>query len=385
MKKGGYMTEYAIGIRRRLHMYPEIGFDLDRTLSLLRSELEKMRVPYTEKYGKSSMVATINDEKEYTIGIRADMDALPISERNCVPYKSRLDGAMHACGHDVHTAILLGTVKKLNEMRDKINCRVKFLFQAAEEYTNSGAKLMADDGVMDDIDCIVALHVDSSCDVDTIALSDGGQNANSFGFTVEFFGESSHAAHQHIAKDAIAMAVKAYNAMHIMVAKEVPFSERRILNIGQFEGGKTNNVVCDYCKLFGTIRTWDKEVNDFIFKRICDIADAVARESGGRAEVQVKKFLPYVYNDPVITEKIKKAAVKVLGENKVFPKNRSMGGEDFSFFAMKKPGAMFRLGSRNKEKGIVSSIHQDTFDVDEGCIEVGINIFCQFVLDSMNG
>lgn len=378
------MKEYAVGIRRQLHMYPEIGFCLDKTLALVKSELDKMGVSYTEKYGKSSIVATINNEKShYTIGIRADMDALPMTEQNDVPYKSKNEGAMHACGHDVHTAVLLGTVKKLNEMRDKISCRVKFIFQAAEEYAVPGGKLMAEDGVMDDIDCIVALHVDVGYDVGTIGVLEGGQNANSTGFTIEFFGESSHAAQQYMGKDAISMAVKAYTAIEIMVAKEVIPTEPCILNIGQFEGGKTNNIVCDYCKMFGTMRTWCTDVNDFVMKRINEIANAVAAESGGSAKVEIIKFLPFVYNDPKITERLRQAAIKVLGEEKILPHTRSMGGEDFSFMAMKKPGMMFRLGIRNKEKGIVHSVHKVNFDVDEACIETGINIFTQFVLDNM--
>lgn len=378
------MSEYAINIRRQLHMYPEIGFDLTKTVALIKSELEKMGVKYTEKYGKSSIVATINDKKDqFTIGIRADMDALPITEINDVPYKSKNKGKMHACGHDVHTAVLLGTVKRLNEIKDKINCRVKFIFQAAEEFTNSGAKLMAEDGVMDDIDCIVALHVDNGYDVGTIGISQGGQNANSMGFTIEFFGKSMHAAQQYSAVDAISMAVKAYTAIEFMVAKEVIPTEPCVLNIGQFEGGKTNNIVCDYCKLFGTLRTWCTEVNDFVIERLKGIISAVANESGGKATFEINKFLPVVENDPNITERLRESAIKVLGKDKVLQRTRTMGGEDFSFFTMKKPGMMFRLGIHNEEKGFVNSIHQNIFDVDEGCIETGIKVFTQFVLDNM--
>lgn len=378
------MTEYAVGIRRQLHMYPEIGFCLDKTLALIRSELDKMGVSYTEKYGKSSIVATINNDKShYTIGIRADMDALPMTEQNDVSYKSKNEGIMHACGHDVHTAILLGTVKKLNEMRERISCRVKFIFQAAEEYSASGGKLMAEDGVMDDIDCIVALHVDNRFDVGTIGVIEGGLNANSTGYTVEFFGESDHAARQYLAKDAISMAVKAYTAIEIMVAKEVIPTEPCVLNIGQFEGGKTNNIVCDYCKMFGTLRTWCTDVSDFVMKRINEIANAVAKESGGSAKVEINKLLPFVYNDHDITEKLRQAAIKVLGKEKVLMHERGMGGEDFSFMTMKKPGMMFRLGIHNEKKGIVHSVHKDRFDVDEACMETGIKIFTQFVLDNM--
>ena len=154
--------EYIVKIRRELHEYPELEFDLPRTVALVKRELDSFGIEYTEKYGKSSIVATLNPEKShFTIGIRADMDALPIKEATDLPFKSKIDGQMHACGHDAHTAILLDTCRRLCEMKDKIDCRVKFIFQAAEEYPPSGARLMVADGVMDDIDCVIGLHVNT--------------------------------------------------------------------------------------------------------------------------------------------------------------------------------------------------------------------------------
>ncbi|MBO4433542.1 MAG: amidohydrolase, partial [Clostridia bacterium] len=209
------INEYAVGIRRKLHMYPELGFDLDKTLTLLKSELSKIGVEFTEEYGKSSLVATINPEKDnYTIGIRADMDALPITEENDVEYKSRIEGKMHACGHDAHTAIALATLKELYEVRDKINCRVKFLFQSVEE-SFCGAKYMAEDGVMDGIDCIIALHVDANCRVGGILLKSDEQNANVDNFTLEFFGKASHVARQQNGIDAKMLAVRTYTAIEL--------------------------------------------------------------------------------------------------------------------------------------------------------------------------
>ena len=153
--------EEVVNLRRELHQHPEIGFDLPKTLALVRRELDALGIEYTDKFGKSSLVATINPEKtNFTIGIRADIDALPIQEENDIPFKSRIDGQMHACGHDSHAAMALDACRRLSEMKDQLSCRVKFLFQAAEEYPPSGAKLMAADGVMNDIDAIIALHVD---------------------------------------------------------------------------------------------------------------------------------------------------------------------------------------------------------------------------------
>ena len=379
------MESYVVNARRQLHMYPEVGFDLDRTLAFLRAELDKMGVEYTEKYGKSSIVATINPEKDFTIGIRADIDALPITELNDIPFKSKLEGQMHACGHDAHTAIALDTCRRLNEMRDKINCRVKMIFQAAEEYPPSGAKLMAADEVMDDIDCVVVLHVASTSEVGEIALCFGPDNATSDGFYLNFYGKSSHVAQQQDGIDAITMAVRAYTDIEFMIAKEIKAKNPVIFNVGAIHGGVANNIICDECSMFCTLRTHNEGDAEYILGKIKKIIAAVAETAGGRAEYVEKKHYPLVNNHPVITEKIKAAAEKVLGEGKVLPKGQGMGGEDFSYFANLKPGCMFHLGVGNKEKGYTVGLHNGKFMIDEAALELGVKIFIQFVLDNMNG
>ena len=380
------MQDYAVDIRRKLHMYPEVGFELPRTLKLLREELDKMGVPYTEKYGKSSIVATINeDKKSFTIGIRADIDALPICESNKVPYKSRIKGQMHACGHDAHCAAALTACRELNSMRDKINCRVKFLFQAAEEYEPSGAKLMAEDGVMDDIDCIIALHCDPKYEAGEIGLRAAEQGAISNGFLLQFFGKSSHVAFQQRGVDANMMAIKAYTAIEFMFAKEFSATDVRIFNVGAIHGGEANNIISDYCSMYCTLRTYTDEVADKAISRIKGICSSVAKESGGKFKYTQKKYYPNVYNNEIMTQKMHEAASKVVGENKIFPKIRTMGGEDFSYFTMRKPGCMLRLGVRNDEKGFVNGVHETNFDIDESALEIGAKTFVQFVLDNMNG
>ena len=347
------MESYSIKIRRQLHKYPEIGFDLERTLSLIKQELDKMGVEYTEKYGRSSIVATVNPEKShFTIGIRADMDALPITEKNDIPYKSCIEGQMHACGHDAHTAILLDTVRRITEIRDKVNCRVKFLFQSAEEYPPSGARLMAEDGVMDDIDCVLALHVDTGYDAGQIGISEGPQNATSDGFYLEFYGKSAHAANQQKGIDAIMMAVKAYTEIEFMIAKEIKALDPIIFNVGSIHGGVTNNIICDKCTMYCTLRTQKEENADYILGKIKKIIASVADISGGEAKFVENKHYPIVINDPTVTERVRLAAIKTVGAEQVIrKKTQGMGGEDFSYFANLKPGCMFRLGVRNREKG----------------------------------
>lgn len=381
------MNEYAVKIRRQLHQYPEIGFDLERTLALLRSELDAIGIEYTEQYGRSSIVATINPEKtDFTIGIRADTDALPILEKGDKEYCSKIEGQMHACGHDAHTAIALATAKRLYEMRDRINCRVKILFQSAEEYNCSGARLMVEDGVMRDIDCVVALHCDVGYDGGQVALAPGAQNAISNGFRLHFRGNSAHAAEQYKGVDAIMMAVRAYTSIEMLVAKEIKATDPVVFNVGAIHGGQANNVVCDACSLFCTLRTQSSATDSFVIDRIKTVCQASALSAGGSYSLEPVKYYPVVFNDPTVTECLKGSIVRALGEENALPKrSRSMGGEDFSYMTQEKPGAMFRLGVRNRALGITAGLHQDTFDVDERALEVGVKVFVQFVLDHMNG
>ena len=378
--------DYVVGLRRELHQYPEIGFDLPKTLALVRRELDAMGIPYTEEFGRSSIVATINPEcKDFTIGIRGDMDALPIQEADLTkPYSSKIPGQMHACGHDAHTAILLGTARELKQREQELTCRVKLLFTPAEEYINPGCKEMAENGVMDDIDCAVACHVLPGLEVGKVKFLAGGLNGNSMGFTIEFFGRNAHAAQQEQGKDAIAMAVEAYTAMEIMVAKEFSAKTPRILNIGSFNGGFTNNVVCDYCKLFCSSRTHSDAVTQKILDRCTEICQAIAAMNGGEAKITVNKFLPYVHNDPILNQKLLASAEKVVGAENVLPKVRSLGGEDFAFFSRVKPCVMFSLGTQGGPE-TAYAVHNPHTDIDERALKVGVDIFVQFVLDNMNG
>ena len=371
---------YARALRRELHQYPEIGFDLPRTLALVRRELEAMGIPYTEEYGRSGIVATINEGKPFTIGIRADMDALPMTEATGLPYASKIDGQMHACGHDIHTAQLLAVGRKLNDIRDSLRCCVKLIFTPAEEYITPGAKLMVEDGLMDSIDCAIACHVSPNYPVGHIATRVGGINANSMGILTEFFGKSSHAHSQEKGVDAIRMAVQAYLGMELMLAREIPSRAAAVLNVGTIHGGNTNNIVCDHVEMFLTTRTHSDELTALMERRIREICDDTAKMCGGEAKVTVKKLLPYVINHPAMTEKLHTSAAAVLGADHIRESERSMGGEDFAFLSRVKPCAMFNLGV-----GATTPVHSTTFCPDEGCFDVGIAVFTQFVLDNQDG
>lgn len=371
---------YARALRRELHQYPEIGFDLPRTLALVRRELEEMGIPYTEEYGRSGIVATINEGKPFTIGIRADMDALPMTEATGLPYASKIDGQMHACGHDMHTAQLLAVGRKLNDMRDSLRCCVKLIFTPAEEYITPGAKEMVEDGLMDTVDCAIACHVDPMKPAGHITLLSGGTNANSHGMRAEFFGKSCHAHSQEKGVDAIRMAVQAYMGMELMLAREIPSRAAAVLNVGTIHGGNTNNIVCDHVEMFLTTRTHSDELTAFMERRIREICDATAKMCGGEAKVTVTKLLPYVINHPVMTANMRASAAAVVDAECIHEGVRSMGGEDFAFLSRVKPCVMFYLGV-----GITTPVHSTTFCPDESAFETGIAVFTRFVLDHQDG
>ncbi|MBQ9545363.1 MAG: amidohydrolase [Clostridia bacterium] len=378
------INRYAADIRRRIHRYPETGFDLERTLALIKGELEKIGVDYTLKYGKSSLVATINPEKtNYTIGIRADMDALPIKEENDVEYRSRIDGKMHACGHDAHTAMALTALKELNEVKDTINCRVKFLFQSAEE-AFCGAKFMAEDGVMDDIDCIVGMHVQTGCRVGQISIRSGEMNANVDSFTLEFFGKASHVARQQNGIDANMIAMKVYSALEFLIAKEVRYDDIAIFNVGEIHGGTADNVISSCCRLNCTLRTWNEETENRLLERIKTIAEATAASSGGTVKFCLKSHYPVLVNDEEMTERFKRSAAKIVGEKNILSYPRSTGGEDFAYFAQRKPAAFLWLGASDGRPETNFATHTAKFDIDENALDVGVKIFKQFVFDNMD-
>ncbi len=380
------MQDYVINIRRRLHEIPEIGFDLDKTLSVVRSELDAMGIPYSENYGKSSIVATLGKpDASLTLAIRADMDALPITEENDAPYKSKTQGQMHACGHDAHTAMALDAARRLKEIEQTLECQVKIIFQSAEEHSVSGAKLMADDGVMDGIDSIVAIHVDPTHETGCVAISEGRQNAISYGFYLEFFGKSVHVARQSEGVDAIRMASTAYNAINIAAENAKRAGDELIFGVGKIEGGKTNNIVCDYCRLFATLRAISEESYLHFDGQMKEILASVARDMGGEARLTPVKFYPLVINDAEVTRRARETLISLVGEEKVLKKQPDMIGEDFAYFARLKPGCMIRLGTKNEKLATAYPLHTTRFNIDESALKIGSDFFVNFVLNNMKG
>lgn len=373
--------EYAVSIRRLLHQNPEVGFELPDTAALVISELQKMGIPCTEKYGACSAVGYLkNPSAKKTLAIRADMDALPVNEKTDLPYRSRVDGKMHACGHDAHTAVLLSTAKILKEHEAELPCNVKLIFQPAEECEASGAKMMVENGVMEDVDSIICTHCDNDIPVGTIGTCPGEYMAACIPIRAKFYGKTAHATMPEQGIDAIAMAVEAYDAMKEMAAKEAGETIRYIWSVGSFHGGHAHNVIADNCELSITFRYYD---NDFA-KRVMEKADAICNEiagkRGGAAELDWSISTGPVYNDEDMNRQFEEAIADV-GISMVKMPIR-MSSEDFGWYLTKKPGMIFRFGTRNEALGCTTLAHCNDFNIDEESMKYAIEAFVSYVMKS---
>lgn len=376
--------DYIVSLRREIHEYPEIGFDLPKTIAVVKRELENLGIEYTEKFGESSVVGIINpDKKHFTIGIRADMDALLIEEKTDLPFKSKIKGQMHACGHDAHTAMLLGTAKALKAMEEKISCRVMLVFQPSEEGIRSGAGELVAGGLMDEIDVIIGMHIENWLESGRIGVCAGSSMASSRNFRIDFHGRTAHATLPQSGADALAAAIRTYNNIQYMLGREInPFS-KYVCSVGKLEGGTTQNVIADHAFMLGTIRTFDMELDSFLIRRIEEIAKNTAGETGVEAVVDTSLKAFVVYNNPYISNLVLESAKKVASGIQKMPEKLS--SEDFSQYLTKKPGVFLRLGTRNAEKGCVTLPHNNDFLIDEDAFPIGTDTCVQFVLDNMNG
>ncbi|MCR4886117.1 MAG: amidohydrolase [Clostridiales bacterium] len=381
--------DLLVRVRRELHMHPELGWDLDRTTALVRRELDAVGIPYEfEKYGRNTIVATVNPEKTgFTIGIRGDMDALPIQEKNeDKPYRSQNPGVMHACGHDTHTAMLIGACKALYAIRDQLTCRVRLIFQPSEETRPSGARTMCEHGVMDDIDCIIMCHVNCNDPTPRPSCRAGITNASTARFKIVTKGRAVHVASPHRGVDALAMAVKIYDGIQLMLSRETDPFDTVVFSVCTMHAGTTISANADRCEMSGSVRCFRESTMAWARERVARLVKTVCEDMRGDYELEFSDDpLPPAYNDAHLYEAFVKSAEKVGGPGFCLPLEPSPGGEDFAYYEQKKPGLLFGLGLRSDEKGFNKPAHTCDWDVDESGMETGVRLFIQFVLDHMNG
>ncbi|MDP8909235.1 MAG: amidohydrolase, partial [Chloroflexota bacterium] len=319
--------------------------------------------------------------------VRADMDALPILEENDVAYKSQNDGVMHACGHDAHTALLLGAARVLMDRRDEFAGTVKLLFQPAEELPPGGAIGMIKEGVLEDphVDAVFGLHVASDMPAGQIGVRPGNVSAASDRFTITIQGRGGHAARPQVAIDPVVVGAYIVTALQTLVSREVDPIQPAVVTVGSLVAGEAMNVIPDTATLKGTVRTMDPEVRDLLERRLTEVAEGIGAAMRAEVRVDFVRGYPSMVNDEAMTELVRQAAIEVVGEENVVESRLGMGGEDFAYFSLERPGCFFRVGTRNEERGIVWGHHHPRFDVEEEGFVAGIATMTNSVLTFLNG
>lgn len=369
------LLPWMIDIRRDLHQHPELGLEEHRTSARIQSLLTEMGVEFRAGLGGTGVLGLIRgDGGGKVVALRADMDALPLEDQKAVEYASKVPGKMHACGHDVHTTMLLGAARLLMERKDSLPGTVKLLFQPAEE-TVGGAKLLIEDGALKDppVDAIFGLHVDPALDVGRIGLHYGQRNASSDDLKIIVHGMSAHGAYPWEGVDAIVATAQVINAIQTIVSREVDAREAVVITVGMINGGTQGNIVADRVELVGTVRCLTQETRRLVLGQILKRAEGAASGMGARAEVIIEPSYDPVVNDDGLLGIVRSNAQELLGEENVvvFPKP-NMGVEDFGFYLAETLGAYYSLGVRNEERGIVHQVHHGLFDVDENAMAYGV-------------
>ena len=359
-------------------MYPSLSGKEEKTASFIVEKLKEFGI--TEIYpnfgSTPSVVAYIRSPKgrgKKALALRADIDALPIEEQNDKPYRSRIKGVMHACGHDAHTAMLLGAAKILNHLKEHLNRDVKLIFQSCEEYPPcSGARALVEAGVCDDVEVIYAQHVYPEIPSGRVGVKEGPIMAAADFFKVSLKGKSAHASKPHQGVDPILMAAQAINSVHHIVSRKVDPLHPAVVTIGKIEGGYAPNQIPDEVKMEGTVRTFNEGIRDKIAQWIDNALSGIATVYGGSYRFEYILGYPPVINDKRATQKVREAVKELYGEqNLVELTEPSMGGEDFAYYLKKVPGSYFRLGTYNEEKGIIYPLHSAKFDIDEDILPIG--------------
>lgn len=375
LKYASEIKPWLIEIRRDLHQHPELGREEFRTQEKIIQLLEEMGIPYETNFAHTAVVGLIKGKYEgRTVALRADMDALPIEDKKSVPYRSKVSGKMHACGHDAHTAILLGAARILNSMRDQLKGNVKLLFQPAEE-TFGGAKPMIEAGVMENprVDAVFGLHVSTEIPTGEIGVKFGQLNAASDTIKIILHGKSTHGAYPHSGVDTIVMAGQVINGLQTIVSRNVDPRDSAVVTLGKIQGGTQENIIADKVEMVGTVRTLDPEVREKVVGRIQALVPQIAEAMGGSGEVFREQGYAALINHDEMVEVVKGNGEELLGRDKVkMIKNPSLGVEDFAYFLQEAPGAFYFLGCRNEAKGIIHDGHNGYFDIDEDCLEIGV-------------
>lgn len=382
------VKEQLISIRRQIHQNPELSNREFETSKLVAEHLKKLGLKVKTDIAHTGVVGLLKGTQSGpTVALRADMDALPIEELNDIPYKSKRKGVMHACGHDVHTTIGLGTAIILSKIRNKIKGNIKFIFQPAEEGAppgeEGGANLMIKEGVLENpkVSAIFGLHVFPLINVGTIGYKPKAFMAQANRFEIEIIGKKTHGAAPHLGVDPIVIASEVVLAFQTIPSRQIDAREPVVLSIGIIEGGNRFNIIADKVKLIGTVRVFNPKTNQEVRSRMEKIVKGITQSYGAHYTFKYDEGAPPVYNDPDLVKESVSVIKKLIGSRNVILLKPQMFAEDFSYYALKVPAFFYFLGVRNEAKGIIHMLHTPNFNVDEECIPIGVKLMCHLLLN----
>jgi len=380
------LTDKVIGYRRYLHAHPELSFQEFQTAEYIANELKNIGLS-PQSMAKTGVVALIEGRNSatQTVALRADIDALPIKEANDVPYKSTREGVMHACGHDAHTASLLGVAHILHQLQHEFEGTVKLIFQPGEEKIPGGASLMIKDGVLQNPapSHIIGQHVMPQLPVGKIGFREGMYMASTDEIYIRITGKGGHAAMPENLIDPVYIAANLVMSLQQVVSRMAPPRIPSVLSIGRFIAEGVTNVIPNEVLMQGTFRTMNEEWREEAHKRIYKLATELVSSMGGICEIEIRKGYPYLTNDPCLTAKMRKAAQIYMGKENVVELDLWMAGEDFAYYAQEIPGCFYRLGTRNEARGIVSGVHSPTFDIDESALTIGCGLMSWLAVEAL--
>ena len=371
-----------IQLRRHIHRHPELSGHEQQTAALVAGELRRWGWQVREGVGRTGVLAELAppraplDAALPLVALRVDMDALPVEERTDLDYASTVVGLMHACGHDMHTAVGLGVARLLAALAERdpaaLGARVRLLFQPAEE-TAEGAAWMRADGALEGVEALFGLHVFPSLAVGTIGVRSGSLTAAAGELEIEVIGESGHGARPHQSTDAIWIAARVVSGLQEAISRRLDALHPVVVSFGRIEGGKAFNVIADHVRLLGTVRCLDLELHDRLPGWIEETVQALCQGHGGEARVRYRSISPPVHNDPALTQLVAEAGVELLGRERVhWLEQPSLGAEDFAELLQDTRGTMFRLGVAGP--GGCTPLHSNTFAPDEGALAVGVRV-----------
>ncbi len=370
-----YLPE-IVDIRRHIHQHPELSFEEYETSGFVTRKLDDYGITYKKGYVKTGIIGTIAGKNpgKRTIALRADMDALPITEQNDIPFKSVNDGVMHACGHDVHTSSLLGTARILNELRNEWEGTVLLIFQPGEEKLPGGAKLMMQEGALDNPkpDIIIGQHVLPGLEAGKVGFKPGMYMASTDEIYITVNGKGGHAAIPHQLIDPVLIASHIIVALQQIVSRHANTLIPSVLSFGKVEAKGATNVIPDVVKIEGTFRTLNETWRIKAHEKIVKMAQSIAEGMGGSCDVNIMGGYPYLVNNEEITMKSMQIARQMLGDTNVVNLDIRMTAEDFAYYSQKYPSTFYRLGIMDKKGTLSSPLHSSAFNVDESALETGM-------------